>query len=160
MTKIAQDNQNGFTLIEIMITMLVLSIGILGVVKMQVSAVKGNSYASGLTEATTIAQDKMEELAALAYDHSDLDDDDGDGTSQDADNDGIDDAGNNFGLDDTTSPDGSQQAIGATNIQYAILWNIAVNEPADNAKRVRVYVQWQQKGVTRRVILNQIKADF
>lgn len=160
MNKIIKKNQNGFTIIEIMIAMAVLAIGILGVAKMQLSAVKGNSSACGLTEATIIAQDKMEELMALAYDDSDLDDDDGDGTSKDADNDGIDDTGNNFGLDDTANPDGSQQVTGATNIQYNIFWNIAVDKPAANSKHITIYVQWQQNGTQREVIFNGIKADF
>ncbi|MBU1698464.1 MAG: prepilin-type N-terminal cleavage/methylation domain-containing protein, partial [Proteobacteria bacterium] len=139
------DNQKGFTLIEIMIAITVLAIGILGVAKMQLSAVKGNSYASGLTEATAFAQNKMEELVALAYDDADLNDDDADGIS---------------GIDDTASPDGSQQGSGATNIQYDIFWNIAVDEPAVNAKHIRVYVQWQQNGATRNVVLDRIKADI
>ncbi|MBU0462920.1 MAG: prepilin-type N-terminal cleavage/methylation domain-containing protein [Proteobacteria bacterium] len=145
MSKITQDNQKGFTLIEIMIAITVLAIGILGVAKMQLSAVKGNSYASGLTEATAFAQNKMEELVALAYDDADLNDDDADGIS---------------GIDDTASPDGSQQGSGATNIQYDIFWNIAVDEPAVNAKHIRVYVQWQQNGATRNVVLDRIKADI
>ncbi|MDA3819829.1 MAG: prepilin-type N-terminal cleavage/methylation domain-containing protein [Candidatus Delongbacteria bacterium] len=177
MSKITQKNQNGFTLIEVMIAITVLAIGILGVAKMQLSAVKGNSYASGLTEATAFAQNKMEELVALAYDDADLYDDDGDdddlndgdGTNQDDNDNGIDDDDegtsvdgiSNFGLDDTTlHPDGSQQGSGATNIQYNIFWNIAVDEPAVNAKHIRVYVQWQQNGATRNVVLDVIKADI
>jgi len=168
MKKIRQDTQNGFTLIEVMIAMLVLSIGILGLAKMQLSAVKANSYANGLTEASTFAQNKMEDLMALAYDDTDLDDDDGSGTNQDTDDNGIDDDDegvavdgiNNFGLDDISNPDGSQLNIGATNIQYTVLWNVAVDKPAANAKHIRVYVQWLQKGVTRTVILNRIKANI
>lgn len=168
MSKIAQDNQKGFTLIEVMIAMLVLSIGILGVAIMQVTAIKGNSFSIGLTEAATFAENKMEELAVLAYDDVDLDDDDGDGTNQDTDNSGIDDDEeanavdgiNNFGLNDLTTPDGSQQAFGATNIQYDILWNIAIDKPAANAKHIRVHVRWQAEGVTRSVSLDRIKANF
>ena len=162
MNKLIKDNRNGFTLIEIMIAMVVLAIGILGVAKMQLSAIKGNSYASGLTEASTLAQNKMEELMSLAYDDSALDDDDGDGTGKDADNDGFDDdtnddTGNNFGLDDTAGPDGTEQYIGQTSIQYAIDWNIAVDEPVTDSKRIRVLVLWRQNGVNKRLTLNSVK---
>ena len=163
MNKRIKKNQNGFTLIEIMIAVTVLTIGILAIAKMQLSAVKGNSYASGLTEASTLAQDKMEELMSLAYDDSDLDDDDGDGTGRDVDNDGFDDdtnddTGNNFGLDDTTSPDGGpEQYIGQTSIQYAIDWNIAIDEPVTDSKRIRVHVLWRQNGVNKRLTLNSVK---
>ena len=129
MNSIIRKNQSGFTLIEVMIAITILAIGILGVAKMQISAIKGNSYASGLTEATSFAQNKMEELVALAYDDDDLN-------------------------------DGSQQDSGATNIQYDILWNIAVDDPAPNAKHIRVIVQWQQMGTTRKVILDRIKANI
>jgi len=177
MSKIAQGNQKGFTFIEIIIAALILSIGILGVVTMQVTSIKANSFSIGLTEAATFAQNKVEELTVLAYDDVDLRDD-GDvtnlniiaqnGTNQDTDNTGIDDdeEGNpvdgitNFGLDDISTPDGSQQAVGATNIQYNILWNIAVDKPAVNAKHIRVHVLWQAKGVIKTVSLDRIKADF
>lgn len=135
--------ERGFTLIEVMIAILVLAIGILGIAKMQISAIKGNSFGSGLTEATSFSQNKMEELASLAY--TDLNDVDGDGTS---------------GLDDTVNPDGSQTVSGATGIQYEISWNIAVDDPAPNAKYIRVIVQWQQEGTTRKVIFDRIKANI
>ena len=162
MNKIIKKNQNGFTLIEIMIAITVLAIGILAIAKMQLAAVKGNSYASGLTEASTLAQDKMEELMSLAYNDSDLDDDDSDGTNKDNDNDGFDDdtnddTGNNFGLDDTGNPDGTEQYIGQTSIQYAINWNIALDEPVTDSKRIRVHVLWRQNGVNKRLTLNAVK---
>jgi len=123
MNSIIRKNQNGFTLIEVMIAITILAIGIL------ISAMQGNSYASGLTEATSFAQNKMEELASLAYTDTDL-------------------------------SDGSQTDSGATGIQYNISWNIAMNDPAPNAKHIKVIVQWQQKGTTRQVILDRIKADI
>ena len=73
MNKIIKENQNGFTLIEVLIAMTVFAIGILGVAAMQLGAIKGNSYSSHLTEATTLAQDKMEELMMLDYNDSKLD---------------------------------------------------------------------------------------
>lgn len=173
MNKLAYNNKNGFTLIEVMIAILILAIGVLAVAKMQISAIKGNSDANGFTEATGFAQNKMEELVNLAYNDPDLDDNDGDGTNQDTtDNGGIvngtdnDDEGvnvdniANFGLDDISTPDHSQQNSGATNNLYTLSWNIAVDRPAANAKHIRVYVQWQEKGVVRTLSLDRIKANF
>ena len=66
--------QNGFTLIEVMISILVLSFGLLGVAAMQVTSIKVNSIANKVTSASTILQDRVETLMALPFDHADLTD--------------------------------------------------------------------------------------
>lgn len=159
MNKLIKDNQQGFTLIEIMIAITVFAIGILAVASMQISAIKGNSFASGMTEACTVAQDKTEEIMSLDYNDPKLNDTDGDGTNKDLNNDGVDDSGNDFGLNDTAagSADGSAQYIGATSIQYNISWNIAVDIPVAGTKSVRVIVTWIEKGMSKNVILNSVK---
>ncbi|NNF98468.1 MAG: prepilin-type N-terminal cleavage/methylation domain-containing protein [Desulfobacteraceae bacterium] len=58
----------GFSLIEIMIALAVLSIGILGVASMQLSASRGNTSAAKLTFLYTIAADRVEKLMGLPYD--------------------------------------------------------------------------------------------
>jgi prepilin-type N-terminal cleavage/methylation domain-containing protein len=63
---------SGFTLIEILIAISILSIGLLAVASMQVSAIRGNSHARHVTEGVTLAQDKLEELLYLSYTHADL----------------------------------------------------------------------------------------
>ena len=63
---------SGFTLIEVLIAISILSIGLLAVASMQVSAIRGNSHARGVTEATTLAQDRLEKLLSLSYTHTDL----------------------------------------------------------------------------------------
>jgi len=173
MNKITQNNQNGFTLIEVMTAMAIFAIGILGVAKMQLLAIEGNSNARGLTEASNLAQNKMEELISLAYDDPDLVDSDGDGTGKDADNNGFDDdtnddKGNNFGLRDPLPPLSKPQfpdpaiyppdhsSASASGI-YTLYWNIAVNEPVDASKRICVHVVWRQNGVDKHVTLNSVK---
>ena len=58
---------SGFTLIEILITISILCIGLLAVASMQISAIRGNSYARHVTEGTTLAQDRLEKLLSLSY---------------------------------------------------------------------------------------------
>jgi len=60
-------NEKGFTLIEVIIAIAILSVGLLALASMQVAAIKGNAHANRLTEATTLAQDKVEELISLQY---------------------------------------------------------------------------------------------
>ena len=159
MERISTDEQ-GFTLIEILIAITVFAIGILAVGKMQITAIQGNSRANYLTEAATIAQSKMEELISLDYNDSLLDDDDLDGTNQDADDDdGIDDGGNDFGLNDNTgNADGNEQYQAIGNLQYNIFWNIALDEPTTDTKIIRVIVTWRsQEGLTKNVSLEAVK---
>ena len=57
----------GFTLIEVILTISILAFGLLAVASMQVSAIRANGHADRVTEATILAQDKMEELMADSY---------------------------------------------------------------------------------------------
>ena len=63
--------QNGFTILEVMIAISILAIGLLAVFSSQNMAIQGNNRANRLTEAMTLAQDKVEELLALPYDDLD-----------------------------------------------------------------------------------------
>ena len=63
----------GFTLIEVLIVMSIFSIGILAVAAMQMTSTKGNASARRMTEATALAEKKIENLLQLPYDHADLD---------------------------------------------------------------------------------------
>lgn len=67
-------SNQGFTLVEVLIGVTVFSIGILAVGTMQISSIKGNSTARGITEAGTWAADQAERLVALPYDDPDLED--------------------------------------------------------------------------------------
>jgi len=155
MMNINKGNQNGFTLIEVLIGITVFAIGILALTIMQVGAVKGNSSASGLTEASTVGQDKLEELLALDYDDPVIDDTDvtDDGTV------GL------IWLNDATAVTVATAAgsidtfLGTTNIQYNIFWYVAVNNPFTNTKTIRVIVNWNEQGRQRTVTLDTLKNE-
>ncbi len=61
-------NKNGFTLIEVMASMIILSIGVLGLAPLIISAIQGNSFGEGMTDAALLAQDKIEQLRNSNYD--------------------------------------------------------------------------------------------
>lgn len=65
-------NKGGFTLIEVMITMLVLSIGILAMTMMQIKATHGSSSAYSRSRANSIALTFLEELKRLPFDDANL----------------------------------------------------------------------------------------
>lgn len=60
-------NNGGFTLVEILIAIVILTIGTLGVATLTVSIIRGNAFSNRLTTATTLAQDRMEQLKKLGF---------------------------------------------------------------------------------------------
>lgn len=60
--------KKGFTLLEVMITLVILSVGMLGLASMQIMAIKGNSFGQRLSIASTLAQNKLEELRQVEFD--------------------------------------------------------------------------------------------
>ena len=58
---------NGFTLVEVLIAMFLLVTALLGTAAVTTTVIKGNSFSNRMTQATTLAQDKMEELKGMSY---------------------------------------------------------------------------------------------
>ena len=131
---IAMQNDAGFTIIEVVIAISILAVGLLGVAAMQTSAIQVNSAAGQMTARINWAQDKMEELKALAFSDPWLE---ADGNPT-----GVDSAGNTH---EQTTSDG-----------YTVRWDVADNTPGPNTKRIVVTVTG--KGKTSR--LTCMKADW
>lgn len=60
-------NNKGFTLLEILVAIIVLSIGLLGMAALTGGIISGNKFSKELSTATTLAQDEMEEIRRLGY---------------------------------------------------------------------------------------------
>jgi type IV pilus modification protein PilV len=65
-----QQNAHGFTLIETLIAIMVLSIGLLGAAKISLMVISSNTFDSQLTAATILAQQQIEDLQRLGYTHA------------------------------------------------------------------------------------------
>lgn len=61
------NTENGFTLIEALIAMVILSVGILSLYSMQITSITGNSKASRLTTAATWNMDQVERIIGMDY---------------------------------------------------------------------------------------------
>ena len=59
--------QQGFTLIEIMIAIILVLIGIIGLSMLTTTTTQDNDFSKSMTSATTMARDKIEELKGTDY---------------------------------------------------------------------------------------------
>ena len=57
--------ERGFTLIEVLIGLIILAIGILAVAGMQITSIRGTSFSNSLTQASVIAQDRLEFIKSI-----------------------------------------------------------------------------------------------
>ena len=63
-------NDEGYTLIEILIAIAILSVGLLAIATMQISSIRVNDTARRMTRRATIAQDRLEYIMSLKYTHA------------------------------------------------------------------------------------------
>lgn len=127
--------ERGFTLLEVIMAICVLTVGILAVASMQGSSSRNNILADSRTEAVTWAEDQMESLLSLAWDNPLLSDTDGDGAT------GLADQG--FDNDTSTKGDADHQVVQG---KYSIYWNVADNAIIGNTKTVNIIVTWKDYG--------------
>jgi len=59
----------GFTLIEVLVALVILSISLLAIAGFMFTTTKNNAFGAHMTEATTFAQDKIEELKTSAWEN-------------------------------------------------------------------------------------------
>ncbi|MEW6289302.1 MAG: prepilin-type N-terminal cleavage/methylation domain-containing protein [Thermodesulfobacteriota bacterium] len=140
--KIIRTDQAGFTLLEVLIAVVIFTIGILSVNAMQIASIGGNFTANRITESTSWASDRVESLLGLDYDDAALNDGDADGDA------GLTDTGASAD-GNLTSPDGN----------YTIYWNISEDSPFTGVKTVNVIITTLEKGATKSVTMTYIKAD-
>ena len=124
------DGHTGFTLIEVLIAISILTVGLLGVASMQVSAIRGNYFSDNTTTALCLAEDKMEDLMGRDFDDAALVD-----TT----------AANNSDLDSIATVDFEEtvDADGNPGAEYRRIWNIA-DSTDPHMKTVTVVVTWQE----------------
>ena len=58
----------GFSIIEVIFALSIFAIGILAVSTLAISSVNSNASARRITDATALAEDRLEKLAAMPYD--------------------------------------------------------------------------------------------
>jgi type IV pilus assembly protein PilV len=141
----------GFTLIEVMVAIVVLTVGLLAVGTMQISAIRGNFMSGNTSVALSLASEKMEDLLNSSF----------------ADPPGVQKltdtvSGNNTNLSSTTSVDYeelvSEDGAVGTGGFYRRIWNIANVpnlSPAPTTKNVMVIVTWENN--RHRISISSVK---
>jgi len=106
----------GFTLIEVLIALVILSFSLLALAGLMVMTTKNNSYGSHITEAVTFAQDKLEEFRAVRPKAPPLGD----------------------------IPDGlgADEKAGATGINYTRNWNVVTN---GDLRTITITIDWNDR---------------
>lgn len=119
-------SNHGFTLLEVIFAISILTIGILAVGAMQASSIRGNAFAWGTSEATNIAMAQIESLMDLPYDDEDLEDLD----------------------EDSHGP--------VSNGSYNVSWKVEEDDFIEQTKTVDVTVLWKDHGADRKVVMSFI----
>ena len=124
------NRQGGFTVLETLIAVTILTVGLLAIAKMQVSAIWGNAMSGNTTAAITLTEKKMENLLEKAYTHADL----SSGTHEQVD------------INEAGRPGGP----------YHRVWTVQDDTPIPDTKTIMVTVRWAQD--RHHVSLSCIKA--
>jgi type IV pilus modification protein PilV len=111
-------NEKGLTLPEVLVAMVVLSLGLLALAKMQITAIQVNAASGRLTQGTAVAQDKVEQLMALPYADAQLDD---------------------------QTPVGEFTTYTETRPDYTITWQVD-QDTATGVKIINLQVTWSNLG--------------
>ncbi len=162
MDMVKRNKVAGFTLIEVLMAILLLTIGIISVWSMQLSSIKGNHTAMIITSETNMASSFLEEIIAAPYvgGVSGIDDD-CDGTVDEAGEDILDNNGSDSLNDAPPSTDVGNSACPVTSPdgRYNVYWNVRTNFPAANMKTIRVIVR-NSRGPTKQVSFTIVKTQL
>ncbi len=144
--KKSKSKQEGFTLIEVLMGIMILSIGIFALSSLQTFAIQGNASASRITESTAWASGQAEQIYAMDYD--DLQDNNVAGDLDEVDN------------PDHKLPD-NDDSRAWVNGGYSVVWNVEegpVKKPnPDMTKKIRVIVYRNNLGSSKRVSYDYLK---
>ena len=122
------EENNGFTLVEVLIAIAVFSIGILAVGSLQIWNTKNNTTSNIMTQATMLARAQIEQLKSTA---------DVTALTNGADPNPIDENGNPGGI-------------------FARSWTVTNPLGGNTSRRIQVIVSWNRHGQNRSVVLTSI----
>ena len=125
------NKMRGFTLIEVLVTALLLTVGLLGTLGLTTGVIRGNFFSKNLTSATVIAQNQLEAVQNKGY------------------------------LDATTAMfPASPVMVSMGNVNFTRTTTITNDSPSANMKTISVTVTWAEaNNAARSVSLQTIVAQ-
>lgn len=135
----------GFTLIEILMALTLLSVGVLAVAALQGTGLRAAAHAERMSLGSAAAKSVAERLMALPYAHAELEDTHGDGRA---------------GLDriDSDETQADHRLLVPGRLPVRVFWNLVEDEPAVGLKTVRVIACWEQGAREHRYPLEFIRS--
>jgi len=120
----------GFSLIEVLIAMTVIGVGFLAVASMQGVSITSNHNSSLMTQATYLAEERIEELRNRSY----------------------------ININATGSPEANIDAQGqpGTGGLFTRTWTVAFDSPGVLMKTITVTVTWRERGLLHNVTMTTI----
>jgi Tfp pilus assembly protein PilV len=128
MIKRLQD-RGGFTLVEIMIAVFILTVALIGLISVTVMIINGNDFSRRTTTAMTLAKDKLEQVKRLPY--------------------------TSVTTGTTTDYWNADSSAGSSGAYFTRVMTVTDNTPAVNMRTIVVVVSWNWGG-TRQVTLRTI----
>lgn len=147
-------NTEGFTLLEVVIAITILTIGLLGSAAMQLSSIQSNTKASNLTEATAQGQAQMETIQSWSYDDARLSD------TNLIDYNRIGDQLIGAGPNILITTIGAQAEFFTQVDKYTIYVDATPDQPAVDSMNIRVDVVWTEETLLKTVSMNFVKTRF
>jgi type IV pilus modification protein PilV len=117
MSSLRLQSKEGFTLIEVMIALVILSVGLLALATMQIVSIRANAFSTEMTYASMLAQSEFEEFRNMAYD----------------------DITPTGGTPDSKVIPASETSKG---IPYTVQWTVKDDNPTTDMKTIELNVLW------------------
>lgn len=145
-------DQIGFSLVEVMISLVILAFGILGTISMFSASDKALGTSNQMTMALRLAQEKLESKRGARFEMLLLDDIDGDGALE-----------TRMAGDPTGGDKFAENGIytgSDTNFGILRRWTISLNNPVAGIAKIDVVTSWTDKnGIQRSLTLSTIKSN-
>ncbi len=129
------ENKKGYSLVELVISILIFSLGFLGVTKMQQHAVMGNSFGMQMTNAVNIIDSQTEYFRGLAFPNDDM----------------------NVGEHHVDTP----ITISRKGIDYKLSWVVSDTSlgSSKNARQIDITVRWDEKLTPHTITMSMFKSS-